>query len=57
MNGETIDLDAVLLDDSEDTTPGASNPLESRDSLSNSGFGRLSSRRFELLNRDWRGYF
>jgi hypothetical protein len=49
---ETIDLDAELLD-SEDN----SNPIESRDSFSNSGFGRLSSRRFELVNRDWRHYF
>lgn len=49
---DTIDLDAELLD-SEDN----SNPIESRDSLSNSGFGRLSSRRFELVNRDWRHYF
>ena len=46
-------LDAELLDH-----VGIKNPMgSSKDTLSGSNFEHMSSRRLELMNRDWRHFF
>lgn len=46
-------MDAELLDNVRSYNPKA----ESKDTLSNSNFEHMSSRRLDLMNRDWRHFF